>query len=214
MSAWHIQQDGQSKGPFSDEQMKALYEAGVLYASTLAWKGGYSSWMPLSETDFVYKSLLDPAPGRYQAARSAFGDLAVEKLSMWEYFTRAIGKKYATFSGRARRKEYWSFVLFYLLALSLIVTAGAAIDGASGHLNKPHPHPVVLVIFGGLFLLAMIIPHLAIFVRRLHDVGLSGWLVLVSIIPYVGGLFSLVIAFIPSEYATNKHGPCPKRIVA
>ena len=56
----------------------------------------------------------------------------------------------------------------------------------------------------------MAIPGLAVQVRRFHDVGLSGWLVLIAVIPYLGGVFALVVSLIPSQNGANKHGPYPK----
>lgn len=242
---WHIQQNGQIIGPYSDEQLKALCEAGVVNASTLVWKSDLAGWKPLAETDFVYRSILMPPPlaggqdprfgadprygggtgysggpvyhggtggaGYSGGSGYAGGAPQGESLSIWQYYVRVIGEKYAGFQGRATRKEYWSFVLFYIIFFILAMVAGLLIDAAAGNLKGGHnDQPIATGAFVIIYALGMFLPSLAVFVRRLHDVGLSGWLTLVGMIPYVGGIFSLVIALIPSEDNANKHGPCPR----
>ena len=114
-------------------------------------------------------------------------------------------KKYAEFSGRAQRAEYWFFTLFYLiffLALSLI-------DGAAGLFNLEYGFGLL----GGLFALAMIIPSIAVTVRRLHDTSRSGWWLLISLIPLIGGIVLLVFVCLDSTPGTNAYGPNPKEAV-
>ena len=101
-------------------------------------------------------------------------------------------KKYADFSGRARRQEFWMFVLFNCLA-SVALGVVDGILGTKGGL-------------GGLFSLAVLIPSLAVSVRRLHDTDRSGWWILVNIIPligWIGSLFCLVCAIIGLISAIN-----------
>lgn len=92
------------------------------------------------------------------------------------WFLMAV-RKYAVFSGRARRKEYWFFVLFYILiavVLSFIDAVLSAYEEGIGMLT-------------GIFQLAMFLPALGVAVRRMHDTGRSGWWVLVPLIPLIGG---------------------------
>ena len=105
-------------------------------------------------------------------------------------------KKYATFSGRARRKEYWTFVLINIVVA--IIFGGVE---------------VVLFVPGlvsGLYGLALLVPSLAVGVRRLHDTGRSGWWLLISFVPLVGGIILLVFLVQDSEQGTNDYGPNPK----
>ena len=100
------------------------------------------------------------------------------------WYLKAL-KQYADFSGRARRKEYWMFVLFNMIfaivAMILDNVLGIAMEGVGyGPLY-------------GLYVLAMIIPGLALTVRRLHDVGKSGWMILIALIPLIGGIWILVL---------------------
>ena len=111
-------------------------------------------------------------------------------------------KKNATFSGRARRKEYWMFtlfnVIFALVAMILDNVLGVAMPEVGyGPLY-------------GLYALAMLIPGLAVAVRRLHDVGKSGWMILVALIPLIGGIWLLVLMVTGGESKENEYGPDPK----
>ncbi len=115
-------------------------------------------------------------------------------------------RKYADFTGRAQRAEYWFFTLFYLLfflALSLV-------DGAAGLYNAAYG----LGLLGGLFALAMILPSIAVSVRRLHDTSRSGWWLLISLIPLIGGVVLLVFVCLDSTPGTNAYGPNPKETAA
>lgn len=213
---WHIEQDGQPKGPYTDEQMKALVEAKVVRKGTLTWKQGMANWLPLSETDFALKDLAadGAAPPTLAStgnseARGTGRMVAPEGLSMWRLFIRGISSRYAGFQGRAKRKEYWSFVLFYWLALLAAAVLGAGIDYAMGNFSgdTADRKAIIVVIAFVIVLFGLLLPHLAVLVRRLHDVGLSGWLVLLNLIPYLGGIVVLVLTLLPSEAAENKHGP-------
>jgi uncharacterized membrane protein YhaH (DUF805 family) len=117
------------------------------------------------------------------------------------WFLAAL-KKYAVFSGRSRRSEYWYFVLFYFL----ICVALAVVDTVTGTVD-----PTVGVgLLGGIFGLAMIIPSLSVGVRRLHDIGRSGWWLLISLIPIVGVIILIVWACRDGQPGTNAYGPNPK----
>jgi uncharacterized membrane protein YhaH (DUF805 family) len=109
---------------------------------------------------------------------------------------RSCLRKYATFSGRARRSEFWWFHLFY--GLCMIVTAMLMIATNSAV-------PAILI-------LGLIVPVLAVTVRRLHDSGRSGGWIFLVLIPYVGGLFVLGFACQSSVPVTTKHGPPPQQL--
>lgn len=111
-------------------------------------------------------------------------------------------KKYATFSGRAQRAEYWYFVLFYVL----IFIGLSAIDGITGSFSAE----AGMGLFGGLLTLALLIPSIAVTIRRLHDTGRSGWWLLIALIPLIGAIVLLVFATQDSEAGTNSFGPNPK----
>jgi uncharacterized membrane protein YhaH (DUF805 family) len=111
-------------------------------------------------------------------------------------------RKYAVFSGRARRSEYWWFVLIYLLiSLGLMLLDG--ILGSSHRFGDAG-------LLGGLFGLAMLLPSIAVSVRRLHDTDRSGWWLLIAFIPLLGAIVLLVFCALDSQPGENRFGPHPK----
>jgi uncharacterized membrane protein YhaH (DUF805 family) len=123
-----------------------------------------------------------------------------------DWFVSAL-KKYAVFSGRSQRAEYWYFMLFYVL-ISLIV---GFLDGIAGTTIGPQGQ-TGLISFA--LLLAMLLPSLAVSVRRLHDIGRSGWWLLIGFVPLIGMLVLLVFAARDSEPGDNRFGPNPKPVGA
>ena len=116
----------------------------------------------------------------------------------------SVLKKYATFSGRARRTEYWMFTLFNIL----IYIALAILAGVLGSISETLGSIVALVY--GLYGLGVLIPSLAVTVRRLQDTGRDWYWILVSLIPLVGGIILLIFTVQDSQPGENKFGPNPK----
>ncbi len=113
-----------------------------------------------------------------------------------------VMKKYAVFSGRARRKEYWMFVLFNII----FAIAAVILDNILGiAIENVGYGPIYL-----LYVLAVLLPGLGVTIRRLHDVGKSGWFIFISLIPIIGGLWLLVIFCTDGNPGDNKYGPNPK----
>lgn len=111
-------------------------------------------------------------------------------------------KKYAEFQGRAQRKEYWMFTLFNFLAMVLLGVVGALLGGGGeGGLGD---------VLQGLYGLGVLVPGIAVTVRRLHDIGKSGWWGLVALIPLIGSLILIYFAAKDSQPETNEYGPNPK----
>ncbi len=111
-------------------------------------------------------------------------------------------KKYAVFSGRARRKEYWFFNLFYFIIFIVL----AFVDGMTGTLSPE----VGIGLLTGIFILAMIIPAIAVSIRRLHDTDRSGWWIFISLIPLIGGIWYIVLMVLDGTSGDNKYGPDSK----
>lgn len=111
-------------------------------------------------------------------------------------------RKYVVFSGRARRKEYWMFVLFNLIiALVLSLIAGIIAIAAKS-----------VSVLATLYSLAVFIPGIAVSVRRLHDTNRSGWWLLINLVPIIGAIVSLVFMVSDSQPGENQYGPNPKEI--
>jgi len=109
-------------------------------------------------------------------------------------------KKYAVFDGRAHRTEFWMFALVnFIIGIILGILDGIlGTPGASG-----------LGFLGGLYGLAVLVPSLAVAVRRLHDIGRSGWWLLVGLIPLIGFIVLIVWYAKEGDRSPNEYGPDP-----
>lgn len=118
------------------------------------------------------------------------------QVTFVEAVKRAILENYCNFQGRASRSEFWWFILFYLI-IQLILQC---IFGREswGYL-----------ISGSLVGLALLLPYLGIIVRRLHDIGKSGWWFFICFIPLIGWIWLIVLLATPSQETPNEYGPEP-----
>ena len=116
-----------------------------------------------------------------------------------------VFQNYANFSGRARRSEYWYFTLFIFLVSAVLSGLNAAVFGTDAQMT-------IFTIIQSLFSLATLIPSIAVTVRRLHDIGKSGWFYFLILIPVVGSIILLVWECKDSEPGTNVYGPNPKGV--
>lgn len=121
------------------------------------------------------------------------------KIKIWYL---EVLKKYAVFKGRARRKEYWYFTLCNII-ISIVL---GYIDAKIGTFSLK----AGVGILGTVYSLAVFIPGLAVFVRRLHDIGKSGWWFFLGLVPCVGVLILLFFSTKDSQDGENKYGPNPK----
>ena len=110
----------------------------------------------------------------------------------------SVFRQYANFDGRARRSEYWFFVLFVLLTSTVLSFLGGAIGG-----------PGLSRILTGLYTLVIFVPSLSLIWRRLHDTGRSGLWFLLTFIP-IGQIVLLVFFCLDSQPGENEYGPNPK----
>ncbi len=113
----------------------------------------------------------------------------------------AVIRKYAEFNGRARRKEYWMFVLMNFLIGILIGIVGAIIGETGG---------LISVSLSGLYTLFIFLPYWTVTVRRLHDTNKSGWWILINLIPFFGQIIMFIFMVIDSDPNENAYGPNPK----
>lgn len=110
---------------------------------------------------------------------------------------QCVTNKYATFSGRAPRKEYWLFVLAYFVGMLICTAADASLG-----FREVGP-------FRGIFSIAMILPILAVAARRMHDTDRVGWWILIGFVPIIGWIWFLVLAVLPGTPGANRFGPDP-----
>ncbi len=122
-------------------------------------------------------------------------------------------KQYADFNGRARRKEYWMFVLFNMIACVVAMILDSVL-GTTWTIPTLAPGvPAISLPYGWIYMLYclfVLLPGLAVCVRRLHDLGKSGWNICWGFIPLVGGILLLVWACTEGQQGENKYGPDPK----
>lgn len=117
-----------------------------------------------------------------------------------KYYLQAF-KNYANFNGRARRKEYWLYILFFYLFTILMIF----LDNLLGITIEDGIGPLTLV-----YILISIIPSFAVLIRRLHDIGKSGWWFLVSWVPLIGGIWLFILLVTDSQIEENIYGKNPK----
>jgi uncharacterized membrane protein YhaH (DUF805 family) len=111
-------------------------------------------------------------------------------------------KKYAVFTGRATRKEYWMFTLWNLIIMFFIgAVAGVLVASGAPKVTED--------ILSTIYFLAVLLPSLGVFVRRLHDTGRSGWWFFIAIIPLIGAII-LIVFLVQDSHPDNQYGPNPK----
>lgn len=120
------------------------------------------------------------------------------------YFT--VLKKYAVFSGRARRKEYWMFILFHMI----FTVVAVFLDKILGNAIEEFGYAYITI----LYVLVLFIPELAVSVRRLHDTGRSGFMIFVAFIPVIGTVWLFILMLLEGNSGDNKYGPDPTAAAA
>ncbi|GAA4236739.1 DUF805 domain-containing protein [Postechiella marina] len=119
-----------------------------------------------------------------------------------EWYLKVVRDNYANFTGRARRKEYWMFALFngiFILGIMLV----------SGGIAAATDMPAIMGLYI-IYVLGVLVPSLAVVVRRLHDVGKSGWFYLIGLIPLIGPIWIFVLLVTEGDTGPNQYGPDPK----
>jgi len=161
--------------------------------------------------------------GRARGIARARGDVRAANIQtsagvrgpgLWRHFRDGLTHNYANFRGRAHRTEYWSYALFWLLALALVMGVGLVLDGGLTDFRAAIERPVITLTLSVVFVLATLLPGLGLAVRRQHDIGLSGWYSLFMLIPSLGSLVLLVFSLIPSQKRDNRWGPVPENVVS
>ena len=121
-------------------------------------------------------------------------------------------RRYADFSGRSRRMEYWMFVLLSVIvsAISVALMIAGGFQGDFASSDTPGGTFWLGVGLLAIWGLGSFIPSIAVQVRRFHDQDRSGWMVLLGFIPYVGGIIVLVFMCLEGTRGANRYGPDPK----
>lgn len=123
--------------------------------------------------------------------------------SMLEAYKRFFSN-YVNFEGRANRAEYWWVVLWNVIITLFCLFLGAMAASSSDDFWRLYG--VFLIGIYGIYSLATIIPSISLIVRRLHDIDKTGWLCLIGLIPYIGGLIVLVLTLLEGTKGPNRYG--------
>lgn len=141
---------------------------------------------------------IDSADGGQRSPGASFS--STPALGFWEWYM-VPWRRFAVFSGRARRREYWTFFLVHLIP-GMILTLGTLTGDRSVR--------ELCMLVSAVLALGTLVPSLAVSVRRLHDTGKSGWFLLVGLLPFVGGIILILLMALDGEPNENRYGPDPK----
>jgi uncharacterized membrane protein YhaH (DUF805 family) len=122
---------------------------------------------------------------------------------------RTVFSKYATFTGRARRAEFWWFVLFYIIVNFILGLIDSVLFGTTTTTETSFSAETDTPILSGIFWLATIIPYIAVGVRRLHDTNRTGWWLLLGFIPLIGAIILIVWFATGGDRGRNRFGDDP-----
>lgn len=120
-------------------------------------------------------------------------------MGFFDWYLKCIKNHYADFEGRARRTEYW---MFYLVNLIIAIVLAFIARAIGFH------------VLNTLYSLAVLVPGIAVGVRRLHDTGRTGWWLLIALIPLIGWIWIIVLLAIEGDQGANQYGADPKETVA
>ena len=123
------------------------------------------------------------------------------------YFVDTVRNRYVDFKGRSSRREFWYFMLFYLIISLILGIIDSMVFGSAPENGTPSAG-----VLGSIFSLALLLPSLGISIRRLHDIGKSGWWILIGLVPLIGFIVLLIFYIKDSQPGTNQYGPNPKGI--
>lgn len=211
---YYLNSRNEVQGPVSINELLELLANGIIQTTTLVARVGDAAWRPLPSVlaDMNIAAPCPPAGGAYQTGPSrrpqhesaSDGDYH-DGMGLLEIFKLTMTRNFANFSGRATRREYWMFRLASLLFLLSIYILGIFLI----FLIDPSMS-IIMMGLSLLYSLALIIPGLGLYVRRLHDTGRSGWMILLGLIPFIGGWILLIFSLLDSQRGTNAYGPSLK----
>lgn len=192
---WYYAVEGASIGPVSQSEFESLVRSGTIRSDTLVWQEGMADWLPYGRADAISdEQPLSPRMPGSDTADPARADANTFMGALKDGFAR-----YVDFKTRSTRSQYWWFTLWMIL-----FSIGAAmIDGMMGMGDSG---PVGLLVSLGTFL-----PSIAIGIRRLHDIGRTGWWFLIVLVPLIGWIVLIVFWCTRTQEEPNRWGMPPQR---
>ncbi|MDR1270948.1 MAG: DUF805 domain-containing protein [Planctomycetaceae bacterium] len=224
-------------GPVTVSAITQMIKSGTLNAQSVAWQEGqfakklnelspFAEYFGTKNTSPVTDLLCSACGSQLVPSSNFCPSCGLDVKSQWQNInpsqtdSTGIGytdvlKKYADFNGRARRREYWCFTIINQIILPLLlISLGIIIIFVMTTLNTSDKVKIGVLIFLSaiylLYSLLIFLPSLAVCVRRLHDTGNSGWMILMMLIPVIGWIILLIFLIQDSQPGTNQYGLNPK----
>ncbi|MEM6383863.1 MAG: DUF805 domain-containing protein [Pseudomonadota bacterium] len=218
---WFYAVGSEQRGPIDQSELPALIDSGEIGANSLVWAEGMDNWTPAQAVlpgNMIPQSWVDDLPRGGPGSEAVFGGGSSSGGAATPYHgaprapvagsyyhptqfldvVRTVFSRYTQISGRARRSEYWYWVLFYVLGLISCYFVDAALFSEAVAQTG---------VFSNIFILAVVIPFICVAARRLHDIGRSGWWQLIGFVPLIGLIIMLWWTTRPSEPQDNEYGP-------
>jgi uncharacterized membrane protein YhaH (DUF805 family) len=192
---WYYAVEGTSNGPVTAEEFERLIAVGTIRSDTLVWQEGMEDWLPYSRATGQDAGGAMPTPNQI----STIEDPARPDANTFIGAIKDALARFVDFKTRSTRSQFWWWVLGYLL---ISIVAGF-IDGAIGMSGSD---PVGLLVS-----VVLLLPSIAVSIRRLHDIGRTGWWLLLMLLPIIGSIVLLVFYCTKTQPAANQWGSPPRR---
>lgn len=195
MSAqWYYAVEGASNGPVSQSEFDELVAAGAIRSDTLVWQEGMQDWLPYGRARNTSGAEAHPA----HAPMSGSTDPARADANTFVGALKDGFARYVDFKTRSTRSQYWWWTLWMIL-----MSIGAVIIDTMMGMGDSGPVNLILS-------LATLLPSIAVSIRRLHDIGRSGWWFLLVLVPIIGWIVLIVFYCTKSQDEENQWGPVPQ----
>ena len=195
MSAqWYYAVEGASNGPVSQSEFDELVAAGAIRSDTLVWQEGMQDWLPYGRADNASGQQAQPT----HAPLSDGADPARTDANTFVGALKDGFARYVDFKTRSTRSQYWWWTLWMIL-----MSIGAVIIDTMMGMGDSGPVNLILS-------LATLLPSIAVSIRRLHDIGRSGWWFLLFLVPIIGWIVLIVFYCTKSQDEENLWGPAPQ----
>lgn len=218
-AVWYYAAGNEQQGPLNEADVAIAIGRGDIAADTLVWREGMQGWaaartsLPGNLVPQSWADSLPPSIGAGTSTGGSFGQAGQSSSAygqsqgdMGGYFhptsfadvVKTVFNRYIQFSGRARRSEYWYWMLF-IIAVSVVLSV---VDGIVFGFETTD-----LAVVGPLFSLATFLPSLGVAFRRMHDTGRSAWWLLIALIPLAGTIILIYWFAKPGDQDDNQFGP-------
>lgn len=192
---WYYAVEGTSHGPVSQAEFEQLVSVGTIRNDTLVWQDGMEDWLPYRRAGGTDSA----EPMQQHAPISNSQDPARSDANTFLGALKDGFARYVDFKSRSTRSQFWWWILWtFIIRLGALVFVGGLGSGGS--------QPAVLLVSVAIFL-----PSLAVAIRRLHDIGRSGWWVLIVLVPLIGWIIGLVFFCTKTQDQANQWGLPPNR---